>query len=338
MNCMETMQKEKETLQSSEISQPNFLEMGIQNQYETEESYEVSIVFCQYNAEWSRIEKSLASFIRQKDVHFQIVIADDGSYNNCFDKIKEYFAQNNFQDYLLIPAVVNEGTVKNVLKGIEHSTGRYIKTMSPGDCLIGEHILRDWVDNLKASGKKWSFSDVVYYFINNTGQEEHTSMNAHPQIVKPYIKKKDKECQWNYVALKDIALGAAILVERRICMSYLRLIEETVLYAEDNIYRIMMFDGHYAYYYPVCAVLYEYGSGISTGKSLIWEKRLQKDWKETDKLMRKRVKDAFQRKMAKSLYMEEVSGKTCKLMHYPKPFTYIRYKLKLIFFKRKTQR
>lgn len=310
----------------------------IQDQHETEDFYEVSIVFCQYNAEWSRIEKSLASFIKQKNVHFQIVIADDGSDDNYFEKIKEFFTLNNFWDYLLIPAIVNEGTVKNFLKGLVHSSGRYIKGISPGDCLIGEYILRNWVDNLEASGKKWSFSDVIYYFINNIGQEEHISADAHPQSVKPYIKSKDKECQWNYVALKDIALGAAILAERKIYISYLQLIEETVIYADDNIYRMMMFDGYCAYYYPVCAVLYEYGSGISTGKSLIWKKRLQKDWQETDKIMLQRAKDAFQRKMAKSLYVSEQSGKIYKLLHYPKPFTYIKHKLKFIFCRRKTKK
>ena len=42
-------------------------------------------------------------------------------------------------------------------------------------------------------------------------------------------------------------------------------------------YRLMMFDGIVGCYYPIPAVCYEHGTGISTSGDIVWKRKLQTD-------------------------------------------------------------
>lgn len=99
--------------------------------------------------------------------------------------------------------------------------------------------------------------------------------------------------------LNDIALGAATLCERNILVEYLLRIDGKVIYAEDNIYRIMMFDGVCADYFSEYAIFYEYGEGVSASRESVWCERLLKDWKATDSemLIKQDTNDSLKRKM-----------------------------------------
>lgn len=294
--------------------------------------YDVTIVVCNYNPNLEKVKKTIDSYLLQKNVKMQIVVSDDGSKETYFDEIEEYFLRANFEDFILLDAKKNEGTVKNILKGVIASKGEYVKFSSPGDCIKNFDTLRNWIDAIKKSGKRWSFSDAIYYQVDNN-VDKYIKQEAHPQMIEPYLSGNDDWCRWNYVALGDIALGAATLCERELFLEYLKKIDNHVVYAEDNAYRLMMFDGVVGYFYPNETVYYEYGVGVSTCQNDVWNKRLANDWNETNRLMI--VNDNIDKGLQEKIIQFIKSGKN--LLNKPYKCRWLFMKLYVKFHKRYTK-
>lgn len=258
--------------------------------------YEISILLLQYNSDFERIKCSLCSFINQENIKYEIVVADDGSIDNHKDEIIELFNKYDFKDFKLIMNSQNMGTVYNYYKGLDLCEGEYVKGISAGDYFYDNNTLRRWVDYLKRSNKMWSFGEAVYYDCNN---HERISVEAHPQSIKPYIQHDDKLMRWQYLVFKDIVLGSTMLSTLSLQKNYCKkLLDCGVKYAEDNMWRLMMFDGVVPEYYKQPVIFYEYGGGISTSKNITWKNRLNEDKNKTDELMRERSEvDAFQKKI-----------------------------------------
>lgn len=261
--------------------------------------YDVSFVVVTYNSDWNEMENTLNSIISQEGITFEIIIADDGSKNNYEKELKDYFKTKNNLDYTLVLNKKNQGTVCNLVSGLEKARGEYIKDISPGDYLYGKNTLVNWISYMKKNDLTWSFSDSAYY-IQNGSKIKIISAQAHPNDVKPYLKKDYAECRWNYVVLGDIALGAAMLCKTEVQYHYCKKIIHKVKFAEDNIWRIMMFDGIKTDYYPEYTLLYQFGTGVSTSGSKKWEKLLEMDLKNADDIIRNTPSedlDRFQRKL-----------------------------------------
>lgn len=260
-------------------------------------SYEVSVIIVTYNPVWEKLIATLKSIIIQRNILLQVVISDDGSRENYFRELKDYFDKISFQNYIMISNSENQGTVINVLRGVQAATGKYVKTISPGDCLTDENVLSSWVEELVIKNIDWSFSDAIYYKIEK-GNIDIVQEKAYPANIRPYVRNKTEKCRWNYCVLDDIALGAAIMVKKQVIEKYLRRIVGKVRYAEDNIWRLMMFDGLIGSYFPHPAVYYELGSGISTCGNDLWGKRLEEDWNAATEEMVSGVwkNDVFQMK------------------------------------------
>lgn len=252
---------------------------------------------------------TLKSLVMQRNIKIQIIITDDGSTDNLFTEIVSFFETYGFNHYKLIRHDHNIGTVSSIYDALKEADGQYIKLISPGDCFNGTDALSNWVKYQQKCGYRWSFCDAVYYKRDDCGKIKTFSHSAHPQIVNVYQKFAEKKCRWNYVVLDDIALGAATLCEKEVMINYISRIQGKVKYAEDNIYRIMMFDGVMAGYYSEAAILYEYGEGISTSNSSLWKEKIREDWLTTDKIMLAGARDGdpFQRKVT-SIYMKRTRG------------------------------
>ncbi len=279
-------------------------------------AFDVSIIIVSYNSSVERLQFSLESIISQKNIKKEVIICDDGSETTHFDEICEYMDSKSFPYYKLIKHDKNGGTVSNLWDGLIASDGEFVKAISPGDALIGDTLLADWTHNLKRSGKGWSFCKVINYVRNNDGEVKAVAVYAHPQDLSVYEKKSDLGCRWNYVAFNDIATGAAILCKKSLILNYSAMIKDKVKFAEDNMYRIMMFHGEVAYYYPVNGILYEYGDGISTSGNSIWNERLRKDWLATDKIMLDEIQncDTFQKKLIKIIKRQQIDNKIVRRM------------------------
>lgn len=259
--------------------------------------YDVSIVLISYNPTKDKIFRTLSSLLSQKGVRYEIIIADDGSEENYFIEIEKFFKIKGFQDFKLIANNVNKGTVCNYFSAVSVAVGKYIKGISPGDMLYRDYTLQNWIDYMEKKDLKWSFSEVInYQLIDDVIVPIETP--AIPINIRVYKKEKYDECRWNYFVLGDIPIGASFIGLRTLQVEYCKRILNKVVYAEDNIWRMMMFDGIIGGYYSEYAILYEYGVGVSTSRSNIWETRLKKDLEETDKILFKQDGlDSFQVKM-----------------------------------------
>lgn len=245
----------------------------------------VSVIVIVFNQVFSKLIKTLDSIIKQDGISFEIIICDDGSTNQYGDELRRYFSLKSFYDYTLVFHTINEGTVSNYLSGLEIARGKYSKLISPGDCLTERHTLRDWINYLRNNNAEWSFSDAYYYRVDDE-KVNYFKASAKPQILRPYFVNDRAVCVWNYLALKDVANGAAIIGKTHIQMHFCKIINEYgMMYSEDSIYRLMMFHGIIGCYYPVSAICYEYGTGISTSGDEKWGERLAEDRKKLIQIM-----------------------------------------------------
>lgn len=243
---------------------------------------ECSVVVCTYKPVWEKLRLTLKSVLLQENCNMHIVVTDDGSEENCFDRIRDYFAKHSFRNYELVASSQNQGTTKNILQGVQASVGEFVKPLSPGDFLHGRNALRKWIDFMRERKDCiMSFCDAIYYHMEK-GKIFATKEYAHPQYANVCGGGTSLR---NYLLVDDICLGAASLVRRELWIKYLEMISGKVVYAEDNSYRIMMYCGEKFAYLPQSLLLYEYGSGISTSGSDVWAKRLRKDWLAANTVM-----------------------------------------------------
>lgn len=264
------------------------------------ERYEVSVVVVTYNPDWIKLERTLVSILLQKNTRFEIVVTDDGSQKKYRESMEQLFERYGFNAYQIIDNKNNRGTVKNVQTGIRAATGKYIKTISPGDYLYHEYVLFDFVKYAEYLNAKVVFGNAVYYCLSKKNDICVLQRKASPQTLVAYMPDApEKEQKVDYLVKDDLILGAALITEKTCLEKYIDLISDKVIYAEDNCYRLMVADGIRIVFCDNTMILYEYGSGISTKNDDIWNKRLQKDWHNTNRLICERLKEesTFNRKL-----------------------------------------
>ncbi len=296
--------------------------------------YEVSVAVLTYKPNKEKLLETLESIMMQKDIRLQIVIADDGSAEPLFEVAEQFFREKNFTDYIIVDNQVNRGTVYNVQSAVDCCTGTYVKLISPGDMLVGDHILRDWVDWVCASGASLSFSDALYYIPSENGKEL-VSQPTHPLDVSCYLKNHKKAIQRNYLIFNDLALGAATLCRQVLLKQYIDEIAGKVCYAEDHTYRLMIYDGVDVSYFPRSAVLYETSTGVSTSGNDFWRKKLQEDWDAATAILISRPDNSSLKHRLQLLYSlpQGIKGKLVKCLYFP---DMVLFSTKKKFFPRKS--
>ena len=286
----------------------------------------VSVIVITYNQPLSKLLKTLDSIIMQEGVSFEVIVCDDGSRINYERELIWYFTLKNFSQYTLLFHDKNRGTVINYYSGLEKARGEYSKLISPGDCLAGRQTLSRWIRFLRERKAEWSFSDT-YYYRSGEQKTNYFRANAEPQFIRPYIAHDDSRCMWNYFALKDIANGAAILGRTQTQIHYCKIIKDYgIKYAEDHIYRLMMFHGIVGCYFSEAAIYYEYGTGISSSKQTIWNGRLVEDRKKLIQiLLDVKNKSPQQQRMVNAFIQNSKSGKFRKICIHGKVKLWLRF-------------
>lgn len=288
----------------------------------------VSVIVVTYNQELKKIIKTLGSIVIQEGVFFEIIICDDGSNIRYEDELKSYFSRRGFTNYTLIFHEKNVGTVSNYYSGLKVAKGKYSKLISPGDYLTNKRILKDWVQFLEEKNAAWSFSDVCYYR-NENEKMIFFSGKSMPQMIRPYIVNDISRCIWNYIAIQDVAHGAAIIGKTQIQKYYCeRIKDKGIVYCEDFIYRLMMFYGIVGHYFSKTTICYEVGTGISTMGNDIWIKKLLKDKKNLTRIMLdEKNKSDQQKKMIKALIIYVKKNKISQIFIRGKLLSWVRRSL-----------
>ena len=293
------------------------------------EKFDISVIVLSYNPNFRKIMQTIESIVNQKDINLELIIADDGSEKNYFKQIKNYL-DGKFENVIFVENKLNNGTVKNAISAIEKANSKYVKYISPGDYFVKDDILYRWVSFMNKTEAKWSFSDAVYY----SECAIKKKINAHPIDIRPYKYNNLSKCRWNYLALGDLALGTVIIGETYVIDKYLRMIENSVIYADDNIYRLMMFDNIVGAYYEEKTIYYEYGTGISTSSNKAWGKKISDDFIATNNIMYKKLDDDFDYKKYQILKAIQLRGKIKKIFLIK---GWVSFKLKELFFGRKVE-
>ena len=105
-----------------------------------------TVLIVTYHPDWKKLLVTLDSVMAQTFKDYEIVVSDDGSEENCFDKIEAYFTAHQFANYTLIPHEKNQGTVKNLIDGLAKAKGKYVRDFGPGDAFYNEHTLQQVYD------------------------------------------------------------------------------------------------------------------------------------------------------------------------------------------------
>lgn len=245
--------------------------------------FDVSALVVSYNSDYKKLLITIKSLLLQKGVLLQIVIADDGSSKDYFIELESYFREVGYCNYVLVKNVFNQGIVKNFMSGLKKCEGTYVKPISPGDYLFGESVLREWTTYMKNNDITVCGAKYACYYYNSDGQMAVSKQRLHPQSTN----LKGRKLRVDYIIYDDIFLGAATLCRAEVLIKYVSMLTNKVKYAEDNCYRIMAYCGENMGFYNKGVLLYEMGTGISTGGNEEWSKRIKKDWQATDQIILK---------------------------------------------------
>lgn len=240
---------------------------------------DISVILVTYNSSWEKTRRTIESILRQKQVDFEIVISDDGSEITNYDKIEEFFREKKFEDYVLVQNDENVGTIKNDIRAVEHSNGKYIKAISPGDLLLGDNSLWILYKAIIASQKKWAFGRMICVSDSMKQEMESIAFHLGPQDIGPYEDDNTELIKHNYIYCGDKISVTTILIEKETWMSYLKKISNRLKYVEDYSYDLMINDGIIPIYVPANVEIYEVGSGISTSNSDKWNRVLSEEKK-----------------------------------------------------------
>lgn len=254
-----------------------------------------SVLMLTYNSSWDKTRQTLYSVLVQKDVSFEIVIADDGSDENNFEKIRDYLASWNFTAYSLVANERNQGIVRNFNSGLVLCKGEYIKPLSPGDFLYDENTLSACCEAIKGNDVAVYFGRAFFY-----SREADTvkifADKANPRDLRPYLKNNARKIKWNYLFRCDQILGASVIYKKDIFQKYFSEIMPILKYAEDLTIRFMIANNEKVECLDTsmeasgCHGLlwYEYASGISTSGDARWPRLYYEDSKNVFLLLKEK--------------------------------------------------
>lgn len=247
--------------------------------------YDVSVVVLTYKPNYKKLYGTILSILTQKNVDYEIIIADDGSDCLRIDEIEKWFKEEQFLDYQFAISKENQGTVANLKAALGVVKGRYVKVISPGDYLYKSDVLERLLEFSDREESKICFGKVAGYLYKDNGDIDIYECET-PRKLQPYIKYNFKKIQKNYLVNKDYIVGASFFVDALLLEKYVSEIVGKVKYAEDCAVIIMIADGIKIKFWPDYMVWYEGRTGISNVKSDIWRKRLYKDNKRCFELIK----------------------------------------------------
>ncbi len=242
-----------------------------------------SIILLTYNSDIQKIYNTLNSIISQKNVSYELIISDDGSVDNKFIQIKQYLEKNCSSPYTFVDNKFNQGTIKNILSGINHSKGKYIKLISPGDLFFDENSLYFALQYINKNDAAAVYFGRPLYFSLKDEKVIYNYERRNPYYLKPYLNQNYKSIKRKYYIEDDKILGASTIYDKDKILKYLSEISKFNKYAEDYSIILMLANNEkikfintdneqFKYF-----IKYEYGTGISTSKNEKWAKILKNE-------------------------------------------------------------
>ena len=225
----------------------------------------ISVLVLTYHPQKDALFSTLRSIVLQKDCNYEVIIADDGS-GDFFEKEIRSFLDGFGCSYQILAHPENQGTVKNIMDGMQLVRGKYVKPISPGDYLYDDTTLHDIVCFMEQRNARAAFGKMVFYNWDDGLQVK--------KLVHPYLDGIYRAKRYSYqkaikqqVVFNDFISGASAVYETETFTQALETISPAVRFAEDAVFQLFALK-----HIPICAidryvVWYEHGSGISTQKT-----------------------------------------------------------------------
>ncbi|TAH03924.1 MAG: glycosyltransferase family 2 protein [Sphingobacteriales bacterium] len=99
---------------------------------------QISVLMAVYNTNFSLVKRAVDSVLNQTYPHFEIIIIDDGSNNQCLWKLIEYVQL--FEDKISFLQHKNIGQSKSINRGVQNSKGKYITILDADDEYENNHL------------------------------------------------------------------------------------------------------------------------------------------------------------------------------------------------------
>ncbi len=243
--------------------------------------YNVSVIVLTYNPDIVKLKSTLFSVIIQKNVDFEIIIADDGSNNSYYNDILKFFKQNKFINFRCIKNNTNIGTVNNYYNALLECDGEYIYGISPGDMLYDSNALLNLYDFAKNKNAEICFGDAVFYSNVRNNLQILKQYNNEPLHADIFDENKPLNIQKVGFFFGNNILGVSYFRKKETAIKYIGVIKDMCKYVEDNTSTAFAIaDNVRIYHLKKYVVWYEYGTGISTNQSIRWKVLMKKDFEQ----------------------------------------------------------
>ena len=243
---------------------------------------DVSVVFLQYNPIYEKVIASLYSLIMQQDVDFEIIVSDDGSNEDYFDNIEGFFKKYNFKNFQLKKNKNNLGIVKNYLSAVEITKGKYIFGNSPGDIMVNEYALRDYVRFANKHKASCLFARAIYY--EKTESQSFVVRSVIPNPPKPRAYSWYFPQSFGKFAFYNggFILGSVFLRKKEYALKYFSDISKTAKYVEDNTSAFLsLMSNEKIIFYDKVILWYETGGTRPKDVQRWWDSACERDFEQT---------------------------------------------------------
>ena len=240
------------------------------------EEYTFTVQIVTYNPRWDKLKFTLDSILLQSFKDYELMIVDDGS-KDCLERlIKEYVNKHSIINFRHVRNKHNQGTVRNIISGLEIAKGKYIRCLGAGDAFASTESLQMIYDYLEENKFDACWGLVQPFIYDNEGKR-HSVYRVKPFDIDAYRTYNLRRIMENMIVYSDQAHGASITMKREKWLNYLNIIADKVKYAEDLAQILIALDEEPIHLLDEVIIYYEEGDGISTANNRIWLKRLQDD-------------------------------------------------------------
>lgn len=234
---------------------------------------EISIILTVYNQSEESIIKSLRSVAQQKDIDYQLIVADDHSSHDPTSLIEQYCKESHIQSYQVVRHPRNVKTIGNILHTEEYVHGEFVKVFGAGDELYDEHTLREIVDFCKEHSVKIGFGNILK---DVDGLKFNAPKNsAHYRPTGTAANKKLLSHQLNTA---DWIPGGAQFFKREVLFELMNELyyNYSLRYCEDFAGTIGLTE-YEIFHLDRFILIYEIGTGITGTSSITSRRRMYDD-------------------------------------------------------------
>lgn len=235
---------------------------------------DITVILTVYNQRPESIETSMRSVAAQTGCTYQLLVADDHSSESFEDETTALASELGITNFTYVRHPENVQTVRNILHALPYAEGQFIKALGAGDALYDESTLADIVAFCRDNDVHAGFGDIVI----DLPDRPSYGAPKRPECYPPEGCCGHRDLLLMQLSTADWIPGCCQFFEKRRLEELLALLAETyeVRYCEDFAETIALLDGDVHHLHrPI--LLYEWGTGISTGGSIESRKRLYAD-------------------------------------------------------------